>query len=127
VSHELPLEGQALAVADLEAAYDPDRAITTDTAEGNVITSLVAGTNRHKPVLDLDLPAKLLPSSTPGHFHLFIDKEMSWETYEQLLRALADAGLIEPGYVSASQSRGYTAVRLPWIRKKTSSEYGDQP
>lgn len=117
MSRELPLAGQVLAAVELDGPYDAERVLTTDTDQANVITSRVDGTDLHKPVLDLDLPATLLPSSTPGHFHLLIDKAMTWEAYEALLHALADAGLVEPGYVSASQSRGYTAVRLPWVRK----------
>jgi hypothetical protein len=68
-------------------------------------------------VLDLDLPAQLIPSSTPGHFHLYLDVELSHSTYMDLLTALAAAGIIERGYADASRERGYTAVRLPWVRK----------
>ncbi len=75
----------------------------------------------HRPVIDLDLPAQLVPSSTPGHHHLYIDKPMAWDVYMRLLVALADAGLVERGYVGATERRGYSAVRLPWVRK------GDDP
>lgn len=71
----------------------------------------------HRPVLDIDFPAKLVPSSTPGRFHLYLDKPMSWAAYEKLLTALADAGIVERGYVRASIERGATFVRLPWIKK----------
>lgn len=117
MTYELPMQGQVLAAVELDGPYDAERVLTDDVAQANVITSRVVGTDLHKPVLDLDLPAKLLPSSTTGHFHLLIDRAMSWETYGALLNALADAGLVEPGYVSASLDRGYTAVRLPWVRK----------
>jgi hypothetical protein len=103
---------------------DPDyteagaRALTTDISKATVITSRVDGDpDRHKVVLDLDLPAKLLPSSTEGHFHLYVDKAIPWTAYTALLEALATAGLVEDGYVSASLARGHTAARLPWIRK----------
>jgi len=117
MSREIPLAGQALVVAELDGAYDAERTVTADVEAANLITSRVAGTGMHKPVLDIDLPATLLPSSTPGHFHLFIDHEMPWETYVELLEALVKAGLVEPGYMNASRDRGYTAVRLPWVRK----------
>ena len=97
---------------------------------GTVVTSEVAdrdakwkpATDLHKPVLDLDIPAVLLPSSTEGHFHLYIDKEMSWKSYKKLLTVLAEVGIIEEGYLRASVARKYTAVRLPWIKKEVSSD-----
>lgn len=100
----------------------PDRNLTTDVEKATVITSRVDGRDgMHKVVLDLDLPAKLVPSSTEGHFHLYVDHELSWERYSKLLDALADAGLIENGYAGASQARGHTAARLPWVKKKAVS------
>lgn len=71
----------------------------------------------HIVILDIDVPAALLDSSTPGKHHLYIDAPMSWETYSKLLDVMAEAGILEPGYVAASKERGFTAVRLPWIRK----------
>ncbi|MEU4155728.1 hypothetical protein [Actinoplanes sp. NPDC026670] len=125
---ELPLANQVLARVDFDAPTDgnyerPDTEAKLDTA--NLITSKVALEPEieavtgalHKVVLDIDLPVTVLPSSTPGHHHLFIDKPMTWPTYKRLLDALADAGLIESGYRSASVERKYTAVRLPWVKK----------
>lgn len=71
----------------------------------------------HKPVLDIDFPAALLPSSTVGHYHLYLDKEVIWDDYVDLLKALAKCGIIEQGYANASIDRGHTAVRLPWVKK----------
>lgn len=97
---------------------DESRWFTDDLNEAHVITSRTAeDSNKHKVVIDLDLSAVLVPSSTKGHFHLFIDKELGWEQYAKLLGALQDAGLLEEGYVNAALSRGFTAVRLPWIKK----------
>lgn len=114
-------------------AGHPDRETTLPTVSMNidsaqVITSSVEypePTGLHKPVLDIDFPAQLIPSTTPGHFHLYLDKEITWEKYRALLRALADAGVIEQGYCDASIARGYSAVRLPWVPKE---EYpADEP
>lgn len=46
-----------------------------------------------------------------------INKVMEWSRYVDLLNALARAGVVEQGYVDSSLERGYTAVRLPWIKK----------
>ena len=85
-----------------------------------MVTSLVGGTGipgMHKPVLDIDMPVRVEPSSTPGHFHLYIDRAMYWDQLRQLLDALHAAGILEKGYVEASKRRRYTAVRLPGVTK----------
>lgn len=73
----------------------------------------------HRPILDIDFPAALIPSSTEGHFHLYLDKPMTWKQYRKLLGVLAEVGIIEPGYADASISRGYSSTRLPWIKKES--------
>lgn len=86
-------------------------------ADANIITSEVQHSSMHAPVLDVDMPCALVPSSTPGHFHLFIERGMTWRRYRRLLRALGRAGILERAFVRASLRRGYTAVRVPWERK----------
>lgn len=71
------------------------------------------GTASHRPVIDLDLNAALIPSATPGHFHLYLDKVLEHDDYMYLLNALAEVGIIESGYNTASQERGYSSARLP--------------
>lgn len=126
-----PLEGmvyEVIPTIDSEPDYSEAnvRNFTLDVETATVITSRVAGQDvaivntpleRHKVVLDIDLPAELVPSSTEGHFHLYIDREVAWADYEELLWAMAKCGLIEDGYVSASVARGHTAARLPWVQK----------
>lgn len=84
--------------------------------EANVISSL-ADDGLHYPVLDIDFTAYTVPSTTPGHCHLYLDRGLSWEQYEKLLSALADAGIIEEGYAKASIYRQATFVRLPTVSK----------
>jgi hypothetical protein len=89
-------------------------------AESNVISSRIGGTSRHRIMLDLDIPATLIPSSTPGHSHLYIETApIRWPDYHRLLEALAACGVIEHGYAGASIDREATMLRLPWIRKET--------
>lgn len=81
---------------------------------------------RHAVAVDIDLPAKLVPSSTPDHYHLYIDKEMSWKQYKKLLRAMVKAGIVEKGYYKASVRYKASYLRLPWVKKsevKLSSSY----
>lgn len=76
----------------------------------------------HWPVLDLDMPCHLIPSTHEGHFHLVIEHPMSWEQYVKLLKALRDAGLLEHWFVEKSIERGYTAIRRPGVLKKGTDE-----
>lgn len=87
----------------------------------NVVSSRIKDSNRHMVVLDIDHPTYLVRSSTPGHYHLYIDVPggIDGPTYEDLLRVLERAGVVEPGYVSSAIERGWSAVRLPWIKKGT--------
>lgn len=92
---------------------------TCSAFNANVITSEVRGAiDLHAPVLDIDMPCTLTPSSTPGHFHLLIECGMPWRRYKKLLKALGRAGILEDGFVRASLSRGYSSVRVPWMRKQ---------
>lgn len=86
--------------------------------DAEVISSELLGTDLHAPVLDIDIPAALVPSSTEGHFHLYIDQPMTWRKYKRLLKAMAAAGLLEKGYVKASIRRKHTALRVPWVKKE---------
>lgn len=74
-------------------------------------------TGYHTVMLDIDHPVRVVPSSTPGHYHLYIDVPVKEEDYFLALRALALAGVIETGYYEASRARGGTHLRLPWIQK----------
>ncbi len=85
------------------------------TKDGRMVST--AEEKFHAPVLDLDFPAMLIPSTTPGHFHLYLDTYIPHDKYMDLLDALAEARIIESGYSAASQKNGFTAVRAPWVKK----------
>lgn len=82
----------------------------------NVVTSLMPD-GLHAPVLDIDFPAFVVPSSTPGHFHLYLDKPIEWDAYEALLKALCRAGVLSFHYTEHSIQREQTVVRMPWVDK----------
>lgn len=102
-----------------DGGIEEKRPEVADINNADIVTSEM--TNRpgyHRPVLDIDMPVNVVASSTPGHHHLFIDKELSWKQYRKLLKALVAAGIIEHGYLGASEERGFTGVRLPWNKKE---------
>lgn len=84
--------------------------------EANIVASRRED-GSHMPTLDIDHPAALDPSSTEGHFHLFIDVPMSWRAYRRLLRALYKGGVIGRNHYWRSLNLGATFVRPPGVRK----------
>jgi len=110
--------------------YDPtkDDRVEVNEPEANLVSSVGEReyynpediehfSTNHFPVLDLDFPCQLVPSSTPGKFHLYMDKSVTWVAYQNVLTAMASAGLLELGYVSASIARRATFVRKPGVLK----------
>lgn len=91
---------------------------TTDRTLATYVSSrLRAGSRMHSPILDLDIPAALVASTTPGHFHLYLDVEMNWNAYRRLLKALAKAGVVEESWAKASIQSGQSLLRPPWLLK----------
>lgn len=103
---------------------DDSRKPTNDLADAEVISSAIAPATAvldemslHEIALDIDRVAYLIPSSTPGHFHLYIEHTVRWRDYAELLQLLAKMGVIESGFASASITRKATFLRLPWVKK----------
>lgn len=87
--------------------------LETAPAEKAELVCSDVGDGTHLPVIDLDLPASLVPSGTPGHFHLYIDKAVSWSDYVNVLTALSDAGIVQWGFRDSTVERGFGSVRHP--------------
>jgi hypothetical protein len=86
-------------------------------AEANLVGSHLSG-GGHSPVLDLDYEVSLVPSTTPGHFHLYLDGlEMDDDTYDMLLQDLAAAGVIQQGFANQFERHGQTFLRPPGVQK----------
>lgn len=90
--------------------------------DATLLTSALVGpdgaaTGYHTPAIDIDFPVRARQTDTPGHYHLLIDKPLTWEKYKKLLDALVEAGLVQEGFRDASVKRGASSLRLPWIHK----------
>lgn len=91
--------------------------------EANLVGSEAQGIpGYHLPVLDLDFPIHAEPSSTEDHYHLYLNKLITWEQYEAILKAFFDAGLIEEGWYEMSVRRRQGFVRYPGVRKLPDEE-----
>ena len=81
----------------------------------------------HMPAIDIDLPVYAVRSDTPGHSHLYIQQQMHWDSYLQLLKAMAVAGIVEPNYVQMSEARGASFLYMPGkgrgSRSRSRSDY----
>lgn len=94
-------------IASVDELLDPENV----GLPANTISSLnTDGT--HSPALDIDIPIRIVPSSTPGHCHLFFDDiRLTQDEHEALLHALYVAGIIEPGYYKSSLARNQSILR----------------
>jgi hypothetical protein len=88
-----------------------------DIDSANMITSESSPSGWHKAIIDIDFPAQLIPSSTPGHSHLYLDTLISKDVYLDLLDNLVKAGIVQQGFADGARRRGASSVRLPWIKK----------
>jgi len=114
--------------------YNPDLELSSDNGsltqystkdKANLISS-ETNAGCHLPVLDIDYSAELVPSTTPGHFHLYLNKPVSWAKYENVLKALSEAGLIEEGFYRNSVKRQATYVRPVGVKKTNFYRSSDQ-
>jgi len=71
----------------------------------------------HRPMIDLDLDAALVPSSTPGHNHLYINRPIDEKQYERLLFVMRDCGLVQPGVYNSFKLNQETSLRIPGVSK----------
>lgn len=87
--------------------------------EGNVYTSLIVDKfDKHFILLDLDaIPVALVPSSTPGHNHLYIWHEVTTEQLNKLVNVLNEIGILQDGIVRGWMERGKLYLRKPGIMK----------
>lgn len=91
-------------------------------ADGPLVSSVVGsleGRHVHAPVIDIDFHARLEPSSTPGHFHLYLDRPVTWRAYKRILRSMVKAGLVDKEWYRLAKFRRMTVVRGPGSRKGT--------
>lgn len=121
---QLPLSVLGAHMYDWSSSHmdSQSAAMTQLLGAENCVTKIIGrhtGGGRHRPELEVIVGCDmaLIPSSTPGHYHLILDVNLPWYTYTDLLRQARDIGLIEYGYVDAAIRKGYSSIRTPWTKK----------
>ena len=109
---------ERLEVSDILAAHT----ISSETRDRQIAMDDGAVEYLHRPVLDLDIPVTVLPSSKEGHSHLVIDKLMTFDRLIEFMECLAMFGILEKGYVNVSEARGGAHIRVPWVVKKNADD-----
>lgn len=86
--------------------------VVEDDEKYNLLSSRVRGGDSHTVLLDLDTEVRLMPSKTPGHYHLWLPgNNLSWEEYSRLLFVLLELRIIEHGFYEASIKREASFIR----------------
>ena len=96
---------------------DQETRTSVDIDEAVLVGSETDEPGMHMPVLDIDYGAMLLPSSTSGHFHLYLNKAVTWAQYKDVLMVLGEVGLLQKGFVDNSIRRGQSFCRTHWTHK----------
>lgn len=89
--------------------------------ESNVVSSRLgddeALLRAHMPIVDLDYPHEYVPSSTPGHAHLYLNVEIGRARWICLMLGLWIGGVVSRNYMLWSFRRMANYARQPWVSK----------
>lgn len=81
------------------------------------LASSEAGFGQHRLLLDVDCNHMYVPSSTPGHGHLYFDNLSTWEDTLAALKALATIGIVSQGWVAFAEKNHRILLRKPSVKK----------
>jgi hypothetical protein len=113
-----------------DADMAPDERVVRDNVELHEATAIgskvqsdyLKNNPMHQIMLDLDTPHVYVDSTQEGHGHLIFRKQVTWDSYMKFLRACADVGILEWGYVNCAKKRGETWLRTPWTPKGSTTK-----
>lgn len=69
------------------------------------------------PEFTMNCEVRAIPSSTQGHFHLYINAPLSWDAYLSLLKALYYAKVIEDKFVELTVKNSFSLLLRPGYTK----------
>lgn len=95
--------------------------------DANLIGSRLQNTQTHRLMLDLDFECELVPSSTPGRYHLYANKFLHHEDMDKLVNTLVEVGILNEGIKTMQwDANGELALRLPWVKKGDDRSFREQ-
>lgn len=122
-SHDLEIHDEPLALSLLKYRQKKNRIrVGISGWLPNLISSKTTD-GRQMPILDLDFPHAYVPSTQPGHGHLYLNVPISNFRFFLLMTGLFLGKQIELGYYIWSLRRGGNFVRTT-TTKKTKAEAG---
>jgi hypothetical protein len=92
-----------------------------EKGKGNLISSMVRP-EVHRPILDLDKPHAYVPSSTPGHGHLYLDVTLNEMEHYLLISTLVQLRILGRGSQHQLEAHSMSLTRPPHVKKKETSE-----
>lgn len=79
----------------------------------NSVLSRTTVAGVHLPILDDDRGLfHVIPSSTPGHQHVYINQPLEAEKWIELLKLLAEVNIVDPKWAKASIEQGTATLRM---------------
>lgn len=89
----------------------------TGPFDAQLISSRI-GPHQHRVILDLDMECELIQSSTPGRYHLYLNKILEEEQMDTLITTLVQVGILEDGIKKLQWDIDKElTLRLPWVKK----------
>ena len=85
--------------------------------EETILVGSATDRGTHQPVIDLDFGCRLIESSTPGHYHLYLDQEITIDKYIDLMEGFVKAGLVQEIHLDTLKEVRENYVRLPGSAK----------
>lgn len=122
IAPDLGIKNEPLLVSLIRYRQKKNRRRVPPTSPYANLISSKTTTGKQKPIIDLDFEFEIKPSSTPGHYHLYLNHEISNTRFVVLMAALWFSGVVEMGYAVWSIRRMGNFVRPPGIKKQPGEE-----
>lgn len=121
-SHDLSIKNEPLIISLIQYRQKQNRhEVDPHTEFPNLISSRTED-GRQMPIIDLDFNFRIEESSTPGHYHIYLDVPMGRVKFTALMLVLWWTHCVEMGYAVWSIRRMGNFVRLPGTEKQPGAE-----
>lgn len=92
--------------------------------DANLISSKKAN-GKHVLFLDLDQNNKVVPSSTHGHTHIYVDTDLDLAALKEIVDVLAKHGIVQEGIKRQLDEYGFLTLRPPGVVKGNPADDAD--